>query len=91
MLPEKDLVAAQRATWWAQKFALLEILWAFQEEEAEMEPTVFMMREEILQFWVIDGLCKAEMTTCESPSKIKGSRWWDEAIETANLAARASP
>jgi hypothetical protein len=26
MLPEKDLVAGQRATWWAQKFALLDIL-----------------------------------------------------------------
>jgi hypothetical protein len=26
MLLEKDLVAAQRAIWWVQKFALLEIL-----------------------------------------------------------------
>jgi len=90
ILQKKILVAVQRATWWAQKFALIEILWAFQEEEDVMEPTVFKMRGEILQSWVIDGLCKAEITTCKSPSKIKRSRWWDEAIEIANLAAMAS-
>jgi hypothetical protein len=40
---------------------------------------------------VREGLCKVDITTCESPSKTKWSRWRDDVIETANLAARASP
>jgi hypothetical protein len=49
MLLEKNLVAAQCATRWAQKFAFLTILLAFQEEKAGMDPNVLIIKEEIFQ------------------------------------------
>jgi hypothetical protein len=49
MLPEKNLVAAQCAIKWAQKFKLLTILLAFQEEKAGMDPNVLIINEEIFQ------------------------------------------
>jgi hypothetical protein len=49
MLLKKNLVEAQCASWWAQKFTLFEIFEAFQEEEAEMNPIVFKMRDGIFQ------------------------------------------
>jgi hypothetical protein len=49
MQPEKPLVVAQNAVWWAQKFALLCTFLASQEEEAGSDASVAAMTELMCQ------------------------------------------
>jgi hypothetical protein len=49
MLPDENLVAAQCATEWAQKFALLLTFRALQEEEVRIESSVSNIMGEIRQ------------------------------------------
>jgi hypothetical protein len=49
MQPEKPLAAAQNATWWVQKFALLCTFLVSQEREAGSDASVAAMTELICQ------------------------------------------
>jgi hypothetical protein len=84
MQPEKPLAAAQNATWWAQKFALLCTFLASQAEEAGSDASVAAMTELICQSCERAGVFNAAMTTDESPSKEKVLRSRETAREAAS-------
>jgi hypothetical protein len=71
MQPEKTRDAAQYATWWAQKFALLCIFFASQREAVGNKAKVLAIRESIFQSMVMVGEVSAAITILESPSRVK--------------------
>jgi hypothetical protein len=75
------LAAAQRATEWAQKFALLLTFLASQKEVEGILFTEFMIMGEIRQSDVEEDWLRAWITTAESPSRINLSNLKEHAIE----------
>jgi hypothetical protein len=85
------LAAAQRATEWAQKFALLLTFLASQKEVEEILFKEFIIMGEILQSKVDEDWLRAWITTAESPSRINLSKLKEQAKEIANYDVKASP
>ena len=91
MLSEFDLAAAQRATEWIQKFALLLIFLASHKESEVILFKDDIITGEILQSWSEEEELRAWITIKESPSRINRFKDKERAIEVANWAANASP
>jgi hypothetical protein len=88
---EENLIAAQDATWWAQKFALRLIWLADQLVEDGIVEKKSDITDEIRQSCVIEGLLMARVTIRESPSKITDGSLRDRDNWAARRAAEASP
>jgi desulfoferrodoxin (superoxide reductase-like protein) len=85
------LAAAQRATEWAQKFALRLTFLASQKEVEGIVSKEVIIMGEILQSIFDEEWFIAWMTTAESPSRMNLSKLKEQAKEIANCAVKASP
>lgn len=86
-----NLVAAQFAIWWAQKFALRLMWLADQLVVVGVSEKIWDITEEILQSCVRLGFWRDSVTTRESHSKMKCRSSKDKAKWQARRAAVASP
>jgi hypothetical protein len=88
---DKNLVAAQFATRWAQKFALRLTCLADQLEVGGIADMIWEIIGEILQSWVRVGFWRDNATIQESPSSINYGKCKDRANWQARKDAVASP
>jgi hypothetical protein len=85
------LAAAQRATEWAQKFALRVTFLASQKEVEGIFSKEVIIMGEIRQSEIEEVWLRAWITTAESPSRMNLSNFKEQAREIANCAANVSP
>jgi hypothetical protein len=88
---DKNLVAAQFATWWAQKFVLRLTCLADQLNVGRIADMIWEIIGEILRSWVRVGFWRDSTTVRESLSSINCDKCKDRANWQARKAALASP